>query len=270
MNQIRLLAVTGRHEFDEEAFFDAFERADDFCLTRAAHSKPPPGGRTTFTEDLTADAWDSVDPTEFDAVVLYDTGRVITEAQKERFLSLFDAAVGAVFLHHSIISYPRWDEYDKIVGGRYILGRGPSRTGSGASDHEYHPEDPPYSDFRGVDPDPLEIPIKIYAKDHPITRGLDDFVVHDEAYNGLRLQPNIQPLIITTQIHAGNPYGWFHTYRNSRVVYLQMGHGPSCHYHPTYQELVQRCVRWVAEPRMSGPAQTQSSRPSGLANGQLS
>jgi type 1 glutamine amidotransferase len=33
---------------------------------------------------------------------------------------------------------------------------------------------------------------------------------------------------------------------NSRVVYIQLGHGAFTHHHPGYRDLVHNAVRWAA------------------------
>ena len=52
-------------------------------------------------------------------LVLYDMVRHITEKQKAALLTQLDRGVGLVVLHHALVSYPEWPEYERIIGGRY-------------------------------------------------------------------------------------------------------------------------------------------------------
>jgi type 1 glutamine amidotransferase len=240
---LRVLIVTGGHEFDENAFMSAFNDAPDFAVTQVAHDSTASG----CFFDSEADAWNRIDPTKFDVVVLYDLVARISESQRRTFLSIFDHGIGLLALHQSITSFPHWDEYEKILGGRFVIGDTPSADGHGLSENRYIPGDGtgttqwPYSDFRTD----VDVPVQMYDKEHPVARGLEEFTVRDLVYNGLRLQPDNRPLIITPQIHAGHPYGWSRNYEASRIIYLQLCHASECQRNAGYQELIRRSVRWV-------------------------
>jgi type 1 glutamine amidotransferase len=162
--------------------------------------------------------------------VLYDMPKAITEAQKAKFLSLFDKGIGVVVMHHALVSYQHWPDYERIIGGRY-----PEEDGkSGAVTEQV-----------GWQHD-VEVPVKIVAKDHPITSGLKDFVINDEIYWGFRVGSDVTPLLTTTHPKSGKPLMWTRTEGKSRLVYLQLGHGPSAFKDPNYRQLVSRSIRWVA------------------------
>jgi type 1 glutamine amidotransferase len=241
---IRLLLVTGGHPLELEAFMPAFVEDPGFKVTHVQH-------RSTATNgffDAEADAWDTVDPTAFDAVVLYDLVAKISDTQKSSFLSMFDQGIGLLALHQSITSFPAWDDYEKIIGGRFVIGTTPSLDGVGLSENLYVPasrDGPtqwPYSDFR----EDVEIPIEFFDREHEILRGLNEFTVQDLVYNGLRLQADISPLIVSSQIHAGHPLGWTRVHEKSRIVYLQLCHGAECQRDEAYRSLIRRSARWVA------------------------
>jgi type 1 glutamine amidotransferase len=91
------------------------------------------------------------------------------------------------------------------------------------------------------------VPVVIVAKDHPITAGLKDFTIHDEIYWGYRVQPDVTPLITTTHPKSGKPLGWCRTEGKSRVVYLQLGHGPEAFNDANYRKLLAQSIRWTAK-----------------------
>ena len=182
-------------------------------------------GRTSST------AYDRADLLEYDCIVLYDMVQNITEAQKAKFLSLFDKGVGLVATHHCLVSYQAWPEFERVIGGTY----------------------PEPQDKRGkVTPElgwehDIDLEVKVVSKEHPITAGVKDFPINDEIYWGFRLGADSIPLITTTHPKSGKPLAWYRTEKQSRVVYLQLGHGPSAFENPNYRKLLAQSIRWAAK-----------------------
>ena len=217
--KLKVLVVTGGHGFERGPFFQVFKDNPDIAFTAAAHAS-----RTN------ASVFDREDLTGFQAVVLYDMPKTITDAQKSRFLSLFDKGVGLVVLHHALVSYQQWPEYERIIGGRYPEeeGKGGVVTAQVGYQHD------------------VDVPVVIVAREHPITAGLKDFTIRDEIYWGFRVQPDVMPLITTTHAKSGKPLAWTRTQGKSRVVYLQLGHDHSAFENPNYRQLIARSIKWVA------------------------
>ena len=217
-DKLKVLIITGGHGFDSNSFFQVFTENPEITFTPAAHEK------------TTATVYQRPDLLEYNTLVLYDISKDITDSQKKRFLSVFDKGIGVVVLHHALVSYQHWPEYEKIIGGRY-----PEADGkSGAVTEEV-----------GYQHD-VEIPVVIVAKDHPITAGLNDFTIKDEIYWGFHVQPDVTPLLTTTHPKSGKPLAWCRTQSKSRVVYLQLGHGPSAFDDPNYRKLLAQSIRWAA------------------------
>ena len=215
--KIKVLIITGGHGFEREAFFKVFKENAETKFTEAKHVKD-------------SDAYEREDLVGYDAVVLYDMPKTITEPQKAKFLSVFDKGIGLLVLHHALVSYQHWPDYERIIGGRYPEEDGKSGLVTAQVGYEHD----------------VEIPVTIVAKDHPITAGMKDFTIHDEIYWGFRVQPDVTPLISTTHPKSGKPLAWCRTQRKSRVVYLQLGHDHSAYDNPNYRQLVARSIRWVA------------------------
>ena len=218
-DKLKVLLITGGHGFEEKPFFQVFEDNPEIKVTRAAHGK------------VTASAYNRDDLAAFDVVVLYDMQQNLTEAQKLQFLSLFKQGTGLVVLHHALVSYQHWPEYERIIGGRY-----PEQDGKGGV----------VTEVVGYQHD-VEVPVVIVAKDHPVTAGVQDFVIHDEIYWGFRVGADVTPLITTTQPKSGKPLAWVRTEGKSRVVYLQLGHDHKAYENPNYQKLVAQAIRWTAK-----------------------
>jgi uncharacterized protein len=217
--KIKVLLITGGHGFEQEPFRKVFTDDRAIALTQATHGANGPT------------AYDREDLLTYQVVVLYDMPKEITAAQKARFLSLFDKGIGLVALHHALVSYQHWPEYEQIIGGRYPEADGKSGAVSEAVGYQHD----------------VEVPIVIVAKDHPITAGLRDFTIHDEIYWGFHVQPDVTPLLTTTHPRSGKPLAWTRTQGQSRVVYLQLGHDHLAYENPNYRQLVVRSIRWAAQ-----------------------
>jgi type 1 glutamine amidotransferase len=217
-SKLKVLIVTGGHGFEREPFFQVFKDNSEITFTPAAHEKT---NATVYERD---------DLLSYDVVVLYDMPKNINDAQKAKFLSLFDKGTGLLVLHHALVSYQHWPEYERIIGGRY-----PEEDGKGGV----------VTPQVGYEHD-MEVPVVIVGKNHPIASGVRDFTIHDEIYWGFRVQPDVTPLITTTHPKSGKPLAWTRTQGKSRVVYLQLGHDHLAYENPNYRRLVAQSIRWVA------------------------
>lgn len=217
--KLRVLIITGGHGFEKEPFFKMFLDNPGITFTNASHDK------------TNATAYERDDLLSYDVVVLYDMPKSITEPQKAKFLSLFDKGIGLVVLHHAIVSYQHWPDYERIIGGRYPE-PDPDKPGVVTAEVGYEHD--------------VDIPVVIVARDHPITEGLKDFTIHDEIYWGFRVRPDVKPLITTTHPKSGKPLAWTRTEGKSRVVYLQLGHDHSAYENSNCRRLIAQSIRWVA------------------------
>jgi type 1 glutamine amidotransferase len=213
----KVLLITGGHGFEREPFLKVFRDNSNIAFTHAEHSKG------------TADAYDRADLFNYDVVVLYDMPKEINDAQKERFIQLTKKGIGLVVLHHALVSYQHWPDYERIIGGRY-----PEEDGKGGV----------VTEKVGYQHD-VDYTVKIAAKDHPITSGLTDFPIKDEIYWGFRTGSDITPLITTDYPKSGKPLGWTRNEANSRIVYLQLGHGPEAFACIEYRILLAQSIAFV-------------------------
>jgi len=216
--KLRVLLVTGGHPFETNQFFQVF--ADNPELTVTKVTQP----RTSST------AYDRPDLLGYDCIVLYDMMQNIADTQKQRLLGVLDKGIGLVVMHHALVSYQAWPEFEKIVGGTYPEPQDKKGGVTAALGYQHD----------------TDMPIVIVARDHPITAGLKDFEINDEIYWGFRVAPDVTTLVTTTQPKSGKPIAWCHDVRRSRVVYIQLGHGPSAYGNPNYRKLVAQSIRWAA------------------------
>ena len=213
----RILVITGGHEFTT-SFFEIFNSYTD--VTHDTVSQPR-------ANKLIA----SADVEKYDALVFYDMWQEITPDQKKAYLKMLNDGKGMVFLHHSLVSYQKWDEFIKIVGGQYIEG-------------EFHdPEKGKVSSYA----EDISLDIKVVDKLHPVTEGIDDFTLIDEGYKDVKILPDIHPLLAVSHAKCAPYVAWVYKYNNARIVYIMLGHGPEAHSNPNYRKLIRNAISWVAK-----------------------
>jgi type 1 glutamine amidotransferase len=88
----------------------------------------------------------------------------------------------------------------------------------------------------------VDIAGKVVAPDHPITAGLHDFVLRDEMYRGVRMRPDITPLLMAED----HPLAWTRTESKSRIVGIIVGHGPA-YKDDNFRTLLRQSIRWAAK-----------------------
>jgi type 1 glutamine amidotransferase len=88
--------------------------------------------------------------------------------------------------------------------------------------------------------------VHIEDTQHPITRGLADFQVHDETYKKCSFETDNHLLLTTNHPDSDRELGWIRGYGRGKVCFIMVGHGPTVYANPTYRQLVARSIRWSA------------------------
>jgi len=220
-SKVRVLIVTGGHDFERDAFFEMFKSFSDVSFSEARHDVEgpiyPANTRDEYKENAT-----------FDVIVLYDMWQKITDEQKANLITLLKRGKGLVSLHHSLANYQDWPEFEKIVGGKYFLAPAGGR---------------PQSTFKHD----VDLHVKLADPKHPIVAGLTDFDIHDEAYGKFAVGKNVHPLLTTKHPESGDCIGWAKRYGNARVCYIQLGHDSKAYRNESYRRLVHQAIRWAAD-----------------------
>jgi len=215
---IRVLLTFGGHGFQQEPFFAMFDAMPGIKYTKA----PLPQSADLLKPGLEK---------EYDAIVMYDMVGKITPKQQKNFVALLNTGIGVVSLHHNLGAHRDWDEFRKIIGGKFVFAPceidGKKNPKSGWS----HGED---------------MKITVADKDHPITLGLKDFEIHDETYNNYYTSPDVKVLLTTDHPKNDPELAWVKQYGKSRVFYLMLGHDNMAWKHPAYPKIIARGIRWVA------------------------
>lgn len=206
----QILIITGGHDFERKEFFEMFETMPGINYSEIMH----PEANKVYDSSL-------MDQT--DVLVFYDMYQEIDANQKKAFLQLLEEGKGMVFLHHSLANYQDWPEFEQIRGGRYIL------ADEGGSTYMHD----------------VDMSVRVISRDHPVTRGINDFVIHDEAYGNFTVMPNVQPLLGCSHPESGDLIGWAQEYGKSRIVYLQLGHDHHAYENPNFRQLLRQSIAWV-------------------------
>ncbi len=181
-----------------------------------------------------------------------------SEVFRAGFLAMLDAGKGIVALHHALAGWPAWPEYADLLGGRFLYRPGELR-GSHRPDSGYRHD--------------VEHTVTIADPGHPVAEGVPaGFTLTDELYLCEVFEADVQPLLRSdasftrdrfysakqavngrmfsnegwAHDDGSNLVGWTKRARNSPLVYLQPGDGPSTYADPTYRRLIENAIRWVA------------------------
>ena len=211
---IHALVVTGGHGFHEEPFWEVFNSFENFSYDAV-----------TFPDSF---KYLSVEGAKnHDALVFYDMWQEISPAQQTAYLGLLNHGKAVVSLHHALISFPAWGEYTQIVGGYF-------RTDEGTVEHN------------------VRYTVQITEPNHPVTKGIQDFEIEDETYGNFHVNPNVHVLLKSVHPASGPVIGWAHRYRNSPIVYIQLGHDGLAYGNPNYRRLIDQAIRWGVDGVQQG------------------
>jgi hypothetical protein len=259
-----VLVVTGGHPFEAAPFFAVFDALDGIAWSHA--TSPALGHDVVVCYDMPGLRFTHADP----PVELIEP----SDGQRAVIDELCAAGTGLVFLHHAIASWPRWDGYAHLVGGRFHYQPG---TLAGVE----YPDSGYLFD--------VEHTVEIVDPAHPVCAGLgSEFTITDELYCFPVLTDEVVPLMRTRfPTHDDRRFfsadlairgrrnsndGWRHPPGSdlvawakhagrSPVVYLQFGDGPVTYADPSYRRALANAIAWVASPEARDWAATRS-RPS--------
>lgn len=216
--QHQILIITGGHDFERQPFYKIFDSFPDIQYD-------------TITQPAGNEMVQNTRISSYDALVFYDMYQEITESQKLAYLKLLRRGKGMVFLHHSLVSYQDWPEFQKIIGGKYVL---TSMENQSKSTYKHD----------------VNINVVIVDHNHPITHGMKDFRIYDEVYGNYVVNENVTPILKTNHPESSEIIGWRHQYENSRIVYLQSGHDHHAFENENYRTLVHNAIKWVISSKV--------------------
>jgi len=217
-NPVRVLLITGGHDFDKEPFYAFVNSLQGITVTEVKH----PNALAMFRPENRG---------SYDVVLLYDMPNTISEQEKKDFTDCLKKGKGLVVWHHAYCSYQNWTEYQNIVGGRY---------------HEEA-----WMDDKGV-PHPastykhgVQFHLKVADKKHPVTKDIHDFDIVDETYGMGSVNPNVHPLLTTDDSTSTPTVAWTNRYGKSKVVTILLGHDYQAWTNLNFKKLLTQAILWV-------------------------
>ena len=257
MSAGRLLAITGGHRFDVDAWSSMVDAVCAELGWSWTHAEQPEA--QTWLRGEHAGTWD--------AILLYDLpGLALARGAEPEPLGpdgdvrrgvveLLEAGQGIVATHHALAGWPAWDGWATALGGRFLYAPGRLRG-----------RDWPSSGYR-MD----SYTVDVVAPGHPVCAGVEPFDLTDELYLCPVFEDEVVPLLATAAEltpqsmtstydevchgvrHPADDHppgsrllGWVKPAGRSPLVYLLPGHGPATMAHPSYRRLLANSLAWVA------------------------
>ena len=147
----------------------------------------------------------------------------LSDGAKENLISFVKGGKGLVVSHLSSASFKEWEEFRKMCGRYWVMGK----SGHG-----------PRSPFK----------TRIANKGHPITQGLTDFEADDELYAKLLGDEPINVLVEADSDWSKKTESLAFTvdYGKGRVFHETFGHDGKAIHNPAVQTLIVRGCEWAA------------------------
>lgn len=222
---LKVLIITGGHGFEREAFFEMFKSYENITYQEVKH----PMANQYLSEQLAR---------YFDVLVFYDMYNKISEEEKSNFLKLCRNGKAMVFLHHSLVSYQHWPEFQQIIGGKY---------------HQKASDEHAASTYKHD----VNIQVKVAQPNHPILKGINDFEIFDEVYGNFSVNQEVIPLLTTDHPESSKNIAWINEYEHSKIVYIQLGHDHHAYENTTYRKLLQQAIWWAYQANRPIPKVNQ-------------
>lgn len=153
---------------------------------------------------------------------------MITAQAQENLLNFVKGGKGFFVQHLASASFGKWEEFGKLCGRKWVMGT----SGHG-----------PRSVFES----------KVVDKEHPITKGLEDFKTDDELYAKLQGTGKIHVLVEADSdwSKATEPLVFTLEYGKGRVVHNAYGHDRKALMTPSVQKIIARGAEWAATGKVA-------------------
>jgi len=216
--KIRVLVITGGHDYKKEQFNDMMKSLGEKISYRIEEF---PAAFSMFLPE---------NRDEYDVLVFYHMWQSITPEQAAAFADCIKQGKPLVALHHSICAFDEWPEYFNIIGGKYF--HKPTEVGGKTYPACSYQHD-------------LHFMVNIAGNKHPVTKGINDFEVFDETYKGYYVEPGVTPLLTTSEKTSEFLIGWTKIYGKARVVTIQSGHDVPTFENLNFRKILRQAIIWV-------------------------
>jgi len=162
---------------------------------------------------------------KYDVVLFYGSGLNFKTPEQEKGFCDFVRSGGAFAgIHSATDSFKKSEAYWELIGGRFAGHGGGTFT------------------------------VRILDKDHPITKGLEDFEITDEAYrHRYHEKAKRHDLVRIDRGKEQQSMAWVRDYGKGRVFYTSLGHGRQAWTNPHFQRLAVRGIYWAVKRQPKDP-----------------
>ncbi len=216
--KIRILVITGGHDYKKEQFNQMLEGLGDNINYQIAEF---PAAFDMFLPE---------NRSKYDVLVFYHMWQKITSDQEKVFSDCIKEGKPLVVLHHSICAFDDWPEYFNIIGGKYF------HKPTTIKGKEYQVCSYIHD---------IHFKVKVIDPKNPVTNGISDFPIFDETYKGYYIEEGVTPLLSTDEPSSTPVIGWSKKYGKARVVTLQSGHDVPTFENPAFRKLLKQSIEWV-------------------------
>ena len=221
-----ILILTGGHDYDVPNFYKMFDDMPNVKYDKAEVPKDM---------DLLVPGLEK----KYDLLLTYDMNNfpAITNAQRERYVALIESGMPLIVMHHSLCGYDNWLPYCKMIGGQYL------HKTIEIDGKSYLPSSYKHD---------LDIAIQVRDKEHPITRGVENFRIIDEGYKGMYIREGIHVLLKTDHPDATPEVAWTTQYGKAAIFVIALGHDKKAYENPNLRRILHQGIQWCIEETRKG------------------
>ena len=217
--KIRVLLTVGGHGYEEAPFYAMWDALPGVKWTKIELPKQAGLLKPGLEKD-------------YDVIAMYDMCPGIQPEQQEAFAALLKKGIGVVSMHHNLGAHQKWEEFRKIIGGKFCTSENVidgDKVKQATWDHDQ------------------DVKVTVVDKEHPITKGIENFQIHDETYGGCWICPKVR-VLLKTDYPKNKPgqLAWVTKYGNSPVAYIMLGHDSQAWKNPNYPKLLLQAIQWAA------------------------
>ena len=216
-----ILIVTGGHSFDEPNFYKMFDEMPNVRYDKAELPQEM---------NLLAPGLEN----RYDLLLTYDSNNfpTVSDEQRERFAELIKNGMPLIVMHHSIGGHNNWHRYREMIGSRYM------RQLTEIDGKLYPPSSYKYN---------LDIEVQVVDKEHPITRGVENFTIRDEGYKNLYVREGVHVLLKTDHPDASPEVAWTTRYGKGTIFVIVLGHDRHAYASPHLRQILRQAIQWCVE-----------------------
>ena len=211
-----ILVVTGGHAYDTTEFLGLFQSLEGIGFEPVSH----PGAM---------DLLSSASVGTYDLILFYDYMPDLPLEDSIIFQDLAQMGMPMIFMHHALCNFQPWEGYASMVGGKYVM-------------PGFHPDSSLHSGYAHD----LDLTITVLDPDHPVTRGIGQFVIHDEGYYNIQVKPGVHPLLGTQHPYCASQVAWENQWNNSTCLYLMFGHDKQAYANQNLTLLLENSIQYLS------------------------